>query len=149
MKNKINFKSLGTVIITLGILTLSQGFMRHKAISPKYALAFSQQDTLIVNPDLVKPIPELGLNAFRQYVGRSYRMPKAAFDANVHGRLEATFIITKEGKLTDIKITKDLGYGTGEEYKRVLINSSRSMKWKPGTLHGEPQNVKFTLPINL
>jgi protein TonB len=57
-----------------------------------------------------------------------------------------TFVVEKDGSVTDIKIIRDLGYGTGKEAKRVLENSP---KWKPGIQNGRPVRVQYNLPISI
>ncbi|MGE4348010.1 MAG: energy transducer TonB, partial [Flavobacteriaceae bacterium] len=54
--------------------------------------------------------------------------------------------VETDGSLTDIKVIRDLGYGTGAEAVRVL---KKSKKWKPGTQNGKPVRVKYTLPISI
>lgn len=50
------------------------------------------------------------------------------------------------GSLTDIKVLKHLGHGTGEEAIRVL---KLSPKWTPGIKNGIPVKCFYTLPINV
>ncbi|WP_257668048.1 energy transducer TonB [Parapedobacter tibetensis] len=94
----------------------------------------------------VMPEPPGGLNAFMQWVGQQYRFPKAAIEANVAGRLQISFVVNHDGKLTDLKVVRDLGYGTGEEAIRVLKTSPR---WKPGVQEGRAVRVSYSLPIIL
>ncbi|MBC7438691.1 MAG: energy transducer TonB, partial [Flavobacterium sp.] len=56
------------------------------------------------------------------------------------------FVVEKDGKLTDIKILRDLGFGTGKEAIRVLNSSP---KWKPGIQNGRPVRVLYNLPISI
>lgn len=55
-----------------------------------------------------------------------------------------TFVVEIDGKLGDIKIIRDIGYGTGEEAIRVL---SQCPNWIPGELAGEKVRVLYALPI--
>lgn len=92
------------------------------------------------------PVPLDGMPAFLRYIGSNYVAPKAAVDAKVSGRIELTFVVERDGSITDVKILSDLKHGTGEEAIRVLKGSP---KWKPGLHNGETVRVQYTLPIVL
>lgn len=49
-----------------------------------------------------------------------------------------SFIIDKEGNITNIVFDKDPGYGIKEEVLRVLTNK-RMPKWNPASINGEPK----------
>src|SRR5690606_41239011 len=94
----------------------------------------------------VAPQPPGGMPAFLKYVGDNYRYPAQAEAQGVSGRVILTFVVETDGSLTDIKIVRDLKYGTGEEAVRVL---QRAQKWSPGIQNGRPVRVQYTLPIVL
>jgi len=103
------------------------------------------RDTTFAKPE-TPPSPKGGMMEFYRYIGQNYKYPKAAVDAKVEGRVLISFVVERDGSLTEIKILKDLGYGTGEEAVRMLKGSP---KWNPGIRKGEPVRVQFTLPIQL
>ncbi|PVH25894.1 energy transducer TonB [Sphingobacterium corticibacter] len=94
----------------------------------------------------VEPEYPGGMAAFRKYVETSFQYPSGAIDAGVKGAVELTFVVEKDGSLTDIKVLKDLGYGTGQAGVNLL---KRSKKWKPGIQNGRPVRVQYRLPISL
>lgn len=94
----------------------------------------------------IDPAPPGGMATFMRYVGANYDYPQEAIDAGVNGQVQLTFVVEKDGSLTDLKIIKDLGYGTGEAAVRVLQSSS---KWSPGIQNGRTVRVAYTLPIRL
>lgn len=94
----------------------------------------------------VEPEPPGGLAAFRQWVGKNYVYPQGAIDAGVKGTVQVSFVVEKDGSLTDIKVVRDLSYGTGEAAVRVL---EKAAKWSPGIQNGRPVRVAYTLPITL
>jgi len=94
----------------------------------------------------VQPQPPGGMAAFMKYIGDNYQYPSQAQAQGVSGRVVLTFVVEKDGSLTDIEIVRDLKYGTGEEAKRVL---QKAKKWRPGVQNGRPVRVQFTLPIVL
>ena len=62
------------------------------------------------------------------------------------GKLLVTFIVEKDGSLSNIKINKDLGYGMGDEAIRVL---KLSPKWTPGKVNHKLARVEYSLPITI
>lgn len=87
-----------------------------------------------------------GMEAFSKYVQKNYRYPRQAMEQGVKGKVILTFIVERDGSLTDIKIVRDLKFGTGEEAVRLLKTSP---KWSPGIQNGREVRVAYTLPIGL
>lgn len=83
-----------------------------------------------------------GVQKFHKFVNENYIKPNEK--SNLKGKIYTTFIIEKDGSLTDIKILKDLGFGTGNEAIRVL---NLSPKWIPGKQNGKIVRVLFSAPI--
>ncbi len=102
----------------------------------------------ILDIAFVEVTPEFpgGLQKFYDYFGKNYKYPAMARQQGVSGRIALSFVVEKDGRLTDIKILRDLGYGTGEEAVRVLKGSP---PWKPGIQNGRPVRVAYTMPIKL
>lgn len=94
----------------------------------------------------VQPTFPGGLAAFYQWVGKNYNYPQMAKEQGVSGTVYVSFVVERDGSLTDIKVIRDLKYGTGEEAQRMLKNSP---KWKPGIQNGRPVRVSYSLPIKL
>jgi hypothetical protein len=84
-----------------------------------------------------------GLTSFYKYFSANFRVPEVQ---GFKGKLIVSFIIETDGSLSDIKVLKDLGYGTSEEAIRVLQSSP---KWIPGKQNGKPVRVAYSLPINI
>ncbi|MEC3878331.1 M56 family metallopeptidase [Parapedobacter sp. 10938] len=94
----------------------------------------------------IDPKPQGGMGAFMKYIGENYDYPQEAIEEGVKGIVQVSFVVEKDGSLTDMKIVRDLGYGTGDAAIRVL---QRSSKWSPGVQNGRPVRVAYTLPIRL
>lgn len=94
----------------------------------------------------VMPEPPGGMKAFVEWVGKSYVYPDAALQQGIKGQVVVSFVVEKEGNLTDLKIVRDLSFGTGEEALRVL---KKAKKWSPGIQNGRKVRVSYTLPITL
>lgn len=85
-----------------------------------------------------------GMDHFYQYIAESIKYPKEALEKNVQGKVFLSYIIEKDGRLTDVKVERSLGSGTDEEALRVL---KASPKWVPGTSGNQPVRVKYNIPI--
>lgn len=84
-----------------------------------------------------------GMNAFYKFINENYRQPDVE---GLKGKVIISFVIDIDGKIVDIKVLKDIGYGTGKEAIRVL---KLCPKWTPGKQDGKPVRVAYTLPINI
>ncbi|OOQ57670.1 energy transducer TonB [Mucilaginibacter pedocola] len=83
-------------------------------------------------------------NAFNKYLAKAIRYPAVARENNVQGRVILTFVVEKDGSLTDIKVLRGIGSGCDEEAIRAL---KASPKWKPGIQNGRPVRVQFSVPV--
>ena len=90
----------------------------------------------------VKPEYPGGMPAFYKFIANKYNVP----NAKLNGKVLVSFIIDKEGSITDIKVLRDLGYGTGDEAVRVL---KLMPKWIPAMQNGKPVNCRYMLPLTL
>lgn len=91
----------------------------------------------------VKPDFPGGLEKFYKYVGNNYKVPE---EDGLKGKVFVTFVVEKDGSLTDVKVIRDIGYGTGAEAIRVLKKSPR---WNPGEQNGKKVRVLYSLPITI
>lgn len=94
----------------------------------------------------IQPKPHGGMEAFMKWVGENYQYPEAALQQGVSGVVEVSFVVEKDGTLTDISIKRDVSHGTGKAAVELLI---KAKKWKPGVQNGRPVRVAYTLPIRL
>ena len=91
----------------------------------------------------VKPEYPGGLQNFQRYLATNYRLPSVN---GLDGKVSVSFVIDVDGSVTEIKVNKDIGYGTGDEAIRVLQNCQ---KWSPAYLEGKPVRVQFAVPITV
>jgi len=91
----------------------------------------------------VKPDFPGGMEKFYKYVGNNYRTPE---EEGLKGKVYVTFVVEKDGSLTDIKVIRDIGFGTGKEAVRVL---QKCPKWNPGEQNGKKVRVLYSLPITI
>lgn len=85
-----------------------------------------------------------GVREFYKYIAKSFKTPSdKSFKG---GKVFISFVIEIDGSLTDFKVLKSPGFGTGEEAQRVLENCE---KWIPAEQNGEKVRCQYTLPITI
>lgn len=94
----------------------------------------------------IMPTPVGGLPAFMQWIAENYNFPQQALDQGVSGVIEVSFVVEKDGTLTDIAVKRDMKFGTGDAAINLL---KKAKKWKPGVQNGLKVRVAYTLPIRL
>ncbi|MDO8993788.1 MAG: energy transducer TonB [Daejeonella sp.] len=97
--------------------------------------------------DGIENYPEFpgGHSAFIKFLSRNLKYPETAVEKGIEGKVLISFIIEKNGRLSNIKILRGIGYGCDEEAIRVL---EKSPEWKPGIQNKQKVRVAYTLPIN-
>ena len=79
-----------------------------------------------------------------EYLKQHMRYPKAAEKDSIEGRVIVSFIVEKNGKLTNFKVVKSPDPSLSKEALRV----TKSMpKWNPGKLNGQPTRTKYAVPF--
>lgn len=105
------------------------------------------QESFYQTADLTeKPTYPGGMEEFYKFAGHFYKVPATPKGVLLKGTIRVTFIVQKDGSLTDMAVVKDLGYGTGEEALRIL---RLSQNWVPGKLNGQVVAAKFNLPLSI
>ncbi len=85
------------------------------------------------------------LNTFRNWVQQNVKFPQIALENGIQGRVVLTFVIEKDGRLTNIQVLQTPDRSLSEEAIRVL---SKSPKWSPGKQRNQVVRVKYTLPVD-
>ena len=100
-----------------------------------------------VSTAMLDKLPEFpgGIAQFYKYVGNNFRRPELDVERTL--KVYISFVVEKDGSLTDIIVKNDPGYGMGKEAIRVL--KSLKTKWAPGILDGKPVRTAYNLPITI
>ncbi len=103
-------------------------------------------DNTVYNFNSIETQPQFpgGMSRFYAYLRKSVNYPEMAKDNDIQGKVYLSFVVEKNGSLTDIKVDRSLGGGTDEEAVRVLRESPR---WIPGVQNGKAVRVKYNIPI--
>ena len=96
--------------------------------------------------DVVEQMPVFpgGAAALMKYLSGNVRYPEAAEKAGVQGRVIVTFIVEKDGSITEAYIVKSVDPLLDAEAIRVI---NAMPNWLPGRQNGDPVRVKYTVPI--
>ena len=96
--------------------------------------------------DVVEVMPQFpgGAPKLMEYLSQNICYPKEAMEANKQGRVIATFVVEKDGSISNAKVVKSVYPLLDEEALRVV---NAMPNWEPGRQNGEPVAVKYTVPI--
>jgi TonB family protein len=129
--------------VFLFILLLIPGFVAFGQEQKEHA---EEQEAIPMT--YVKALPRFDggdANAFSKWVNEHKIYPEEAKKAGIQGRVTLQFTITKEGKLTDVKLLRGVHPLLDEEAIRVV--KSAPQKWTPGKRKGEFVDVTYTFPV--
>ncbi len=101
----------------------------------------------VVGIEGVDEYPEFagGMKAFTKYMERNLRYPSRAQEESIQGKVFVSFVVEKDGSITDVKVLRGIGFGCDEEAMKVI---KKSPLWKPGKNKGTPVRVRYNMPIN-
>ena len=117
-------------------------------IRPKAELIFidlKRNKTWKYNPSEHSAQPTISPDDYLEYLQKNLKKPKQAIDNQIVGNVTVEFKVNKEGKLSDFKIIKSLGYGCDEEAIRVI---KEGPSWMPKVNGGEPRRQRVRQEVN-
>ena len=85
-----------------------------------------------------------GLDSMYAYIQKNLVYPEKAKAEGIEGRVFVSFIIEKDGSISNILIKRAIGGGCEEAVVEMIKNMP---KWNPGKQKGKPVRFQFTLPI--
>lgn len=96
--------------------------------------------------DVVEQMPQFpgGPAALMQFLSQNVKYPVEAHKAGVQGRVIASFVVEKDGSITEACIARSIHPSLDAEALRVIGSMPN---WMPGKQNGEPVRVKYTVPI--
>ncbi|MBR6900206.1 MAG: TonB family protein [Bacteroidales bacterium] len=86
-----------------------------------------------------------GEEALYKYLAENIKYPVMAKNNKVEGRVYITFVIEKDGTVSDAKVLRSDNEELNAEALRVI---NAMPKWKPGTQRGVPVRVQYNIPIS-
>ncbi len=96
---------------------------------------------------IVEDMPEFpgGEMALRAYIANSIKYPVIAQENGIQGKVYVTFVVGKDGSVSNATIARGVDPSLDKEAIRVI---NTLPKWKPGKQRGKAVNVSYTVPIN-
>ena len=96
--------------------------------------------------DVVDEMPQFpgGPSALFEFISKNIQYPKEAEDANLQGRVIVSFVVEKDGSVSNAKVVRPIDPLLDAEALRV-VNSMP--KWIPGKQNGEAIRIKYTVPV--
>lgn len=92
-----------------------------------------------------KPSFKGGEAAMFKWLGDHINYPAAAAEEGASGKVQVQFIVSKSGKVTNVKVVRGKHPALDKEAVRVV---SSMPDWTPGRQNGQPVNVTYILPVN-
>ncbi len=137
---KIFMKQFGFLMLFLSLTLI---FNTKLVAQEKVKNATETTDSDILSVVEVKPEYPGGIQAFYQYFIDNMRVPS---NIQVKGKLQMSFVVEKDGSLTDIKVVNDDNTNLGNAATTVL---QKSPKWIPGMQKGKRVRIQYNLPIQI
>jgi len=106
--------------------------------------SYAQESDICKEPDVMAEYPG-GNDALISFISENVKYPEECKNNKIQGKVFVSYVIDKNGKVTNSKIERGVDPLLDKEALRV-VNSMG--KWNPGTKDGKAVNVQFTLPIN-
>ena len=96
--------------------------------------------------DVVEEMPQFpgGPNALFEYLNKNIKYPVVAEENGVQGRVIVTFVVERDGSITDVKVVKSVDPSLDKEASRVVKGMPH---WIPGKQNGSAVRVKYTVPV--
>jgi len=122
--------------VALMMLVLLFSFMTSTAQTKKNDMVF----------DVVEVMPQYpgGQIAMLKYLMENIKYPEQAMKKGIQGRVAVSFIVEKDGSISDVKPILSVHPLLNKEAVRVVESMP---KWSPGKQHGKPVRVRFNVPV--
>ncbi len=85
------------------------------------------------------------INNFREWVQKRTNYPQAAIENKIRGTVYLTFIVEKDGSVSNVTILKSVHPLIDSEAIKAIAASPR---WSPGLQRGQPVRVRYQISLN-
>ena len=96
--------------------------------------------------DVVEQMPSFpgGPSALMEWLSNNVKYPIVAQENGVQGRVVVSFVVERDGSITDVKVVRGVDPSLDKEASRVV----RAMpRWIPGKQNGSAVRVKYNVPV--
>ncbi len=126
------------------VLKATQEIVTEEAPKPQAAAAPAVENKVF---DVVEQMPSFpgGNGALMSYLSSNVKYPVVAQENGVQGRVVVSFVVEKDGSITDVQVVRSVDPSLDREAARVV----RSMpRWNPGKQNGSAVRVKYNVPVS-
>jgi len=97
--------------------------------------------------DVVEQMPSFpgGQSALMEYLHDHVKYPVVAQENGVQGRVVVSFIVERDGSITDVRVVRSVDPSLDREAARVVSSMPR---WTPGKQNGSAVRVKYNVPVS-
>ena len=122
--------------VALMMFVLLFSFMTSTAQTKKNDMVF----------DVVEVMPQYpgGQIAMLKYLMENIKYPEQAMKKGIQGRVAVSFIVEKDGSISNVKPVLSVHPLLDKEAVRVVESMP---KWSPGKQNGKPVRVRFNVPV--
>jgi TonB family protein len=95
---------------------------------------------------VVEEMPKFlgGEKAMYKYIAENIKYPEKAKKDGIEGRVFVSFIVEKDGSVSEVELLRGIGSGCDEAALDVIRNMPQ---WNPGKQHGQPVRVQYRMPV--
>ena len=94
--------------------------------------------------DVAEQMPSFKNGDARAWLARNIKYPSVAAENRISGLVLVSFVVEKDGSLSNVKVTRGIDPSLDKEAIRVVKSMPR---WNPGKQNGAVVRVKYTLPV--
>jgi protein TonB len=96
--------------------------------------------------DVVEEMPSFpgGQGALMSYLASNIKYPVVAQENGVQGRVIVSFVVERDGSISDVRVARSVDPSLDREAQRVVKSMPR---WKPGKQNGSAVRVKYNVPV--
>ena len=133
-----------------GVATLQdkKGTQKTKEVAPPPPPAAVKSATVndSVVFEVVEEMPDFpgGQSALMEYLAKNIKYPATAHENGKQGRVIVSFVVKKDGSISNTKVVRGVDPYLDKEAERVI---TAMPNWKPGKQRGQAVNVRFTVPV--
>lgn len=120
------------------------GIVLHDDAVPAQQVVIAEENTRVRTFVDEMPVFPGGEEALMKYLKDNISYPQQALEAGAQGAVYLTFVVGLHGEITEIKVTRGIGFGCDEEALRVIRNMP---PWIVGRQNGHAVKVQFNLPV--
>ena len=141
-KTKVKTNKVAKVDVVSRTKTTESTKVKKKEKEP--VVAAKTNTIAVVLPESSVPIFKGGKKAMDSFINQNLIYPNNADKNGIRGTVDFSCIVTKDGKLKDIKMIKALGFGCNEEALRLV---KLMPDWDPGRANNQAVDMPAVFSI--